>query len=479
MTSFCWRRLPFRVIIGAKNSRFYHVGSAVVSRTDLSKTACINSQIRSFAADALGSNHSNLILTVSTGPLAGTTLLVPEGEVRTVGRTNASFFVTDDSFMSGVHFEIQNFGDFAELRDLQSRNKTKLNDVTVAKDKIRTGDVIKAGKTYFTVQLETPPVELPVPEVVSDFRERQDEKPQASNSEHSSPISMSSVVFPVPAEPVTSERDEPRNDEEVVKGEPARYSSPFESVDHSFLPKELEKAADQSKVSSAEDFERSSFSSPFDSVRMPVKTTLPESNASQSSSGESDDYATTSSPTIRRLRQNSSVANDYDFWEIMVRLAKSEQVSIVAHFKKIGHNVPDGLKGLPVFPQIPQSKEYLPVIVDMAEWLRPNMKSITNRLQYADAVMLAILDNGGKGSGALQSLSQFGAAGFSEANGFLPWFWPSQLYTMCQLLPDSEICLMFGESIKGFVFAVPQLEQTLYACVDASLEPVLANFGFE
>ena len=403
---------------------------------------------------------------------------MPEGEIRTVGRTNASFFVTEDSFMSGVHFEIQNFGDFAELRDRKSTNKTWLNNVAIAKDKIRTGDVIRAGKTVFSVQLETPPVELPVPEVESDFRERQDEKPQASDSKYSSPLNMSSVVFPIPAEPVTSERDEPRNDEQVVKAEPARFS-PFESNYHLFGPKEPDKAADQAKVSSAEKFSRSGFSSPFDSVRLPEKTTLPESDASQSSSGESDDYSTTSSTTIRRLRQNSSAADDYNFWEIMVRLAKSEQLRIVAHFKKIGHDTPDGLKGLPVFPQVPQSIGYLPVIVDIADWLRPNMKSITNRLLYTDAVMLAILGNGGKGSGALQSLSQFGAAGFSESNGFLPWYWPSQLYTMCQLLPDSEICLMFGESIKGFVFAVPQLEQKLYACVDASLEPVLANFGFE
>ena len=416
---------------------------------------------------------------VNTGPLTGTTLLVPEGEIRTVGRTNASFFVTEDSFMSGVHFEIQNFGDFAELRDRKSTNKTWLNNVAIAKDKIRTGDVIRAGKTVFSVQLETPPVELPVPEVESDFREQKDEKPQSSNNKNSSPLNMSSVVFPVPAKPVTSERDEPRNGEQVVKAEPARFSSPFDSIDHLFVPKEPDKAADKSKVSSAENFASSSFSSPFDSFRMPVKTAPPESDASQSSSGESDDYSTTSSPTIRRLRQNSSVANDYDFWEIMARLAKSEQVRIVAHFKKIGHDVPDGLKGLPVFPQIPQSKGYLPVIVDIAEWLRPNMKSITNRLLYADAVMSAILGNDGNGSEALQSLSQFGAAGFSEANGFLPWYWPTQLYTMCQLLPDSEICLMFGESIKGFVFAVPQLEQTLYACVNASLEPVLAKFGFE
>ncbi|HUP77138.1 MAG TPA: hypothetical protein VM260_01165, partial [Pirellula sp.] len=250
-------------------------------------------------------------------------------------------------------------------------------------------------------------------------------------------------------------------------------------VDHLAMPKEPDKAADQFKASSAENFASSIFGSPFDSFRLPEKTTPPESNASQSSSEESDDYSTTSSPTIRRLRQKSSVANDYDFWDILVRLSKSEQVRIVAHFKKIGQDVPDGLKGLPVFPQISQSKGYLPVIVDTAEWLRPNMKSITNRLLHADAVILSILGNDGNGAGALQNLSQFGAAGFSEPNGFLPWYWPSQLYTMCQLLPDSEIYLMFGESIKGFVFAVPQLEQTLYACVNASLEPVLANFGFE
>ena len=140
-----------------------------------------------------------------------------------MGRTNSSFFVTDDSFMSGVHFEVQNFGDYAEIRDKYSRNKTWLNSAAIAVAKLKSGDLIRAGKTDFLVQLEELPVELKKPEV---------ERMESKDDKNFSPIGSSVVVF-APTGPAKEERVESK----IEAG--SASSSPFESVDHSFAPKNI------------------------------------------------------------------------------------------------------------------------------------------------------------------------------------------------------------------------------------------------
>ncbi|MCC6511164.1 MAG: FHA domain-containing protein, partial [Pirellulaceae bacterium] len=60
----------------------------------------------------------------------------------------------DDDHMSSIHFEVANFGDRAEVRDLRSTNKTWLNNAQVSTSPLKHGDRLRAGKTIMGVELE-------------------------------------------------------------------------------------------------------------------------------------------------------------------------------------------------------------------------------------------------------------------------------------------------------------------------------------
>ena len=373
--------------------------------------------------------------------------------------------------MTGVHFELQNFGDYVEIRDKHSRNKTWLNSVSIAEANLKSGDSIKAGKTEFLVQLEKLPEARPEPEVPII---------EPSDSPFSSPIG-SSFGVQAPIEPAVQMPKEIVWDERVesqVQGKMPFISTPFESVDHSFLQKQTVEDVNDSDYTPPEKRVEGSFGSPFDSI---FETTVPPKSDNVESINLYQTIApsASNSPAIRRLRQQSSQTMDLDFWDIMVGLTKTEQIKIVAHFRKIGLDTPEELQGMPVYPQLPASASFLPVLVDTEVWISNNMRSNTSRLLRSDGILLAILRNSESGSNALQDLSTREAPGFSEANGFLPWYWPSQLHSICETLTDSEVGLLLQESIKGFVYAVPQLEFALHACVDSVLESVLAEYGFK
>jgi hypothetical protein len=97
--------------------------------------------------------QSDMTIMIHSGPQSGESFTVPAGEVRTIGRTRASnIAIDDDHFMSSLHFEIQNCGDFAEVRDLNSTNKTWVNDVAIRNAKVGAVDEVRAGKTVFRVE---------------------------------------------------------------------------------------------------------------------------------------------------------------------------------------------------------------------------------------------------------------------------------------------------------------------------------------
>ncbi len=373
--------------------------------------------------------------------------------------------------MTGVHFELQNFGDHAEIRDKKSRNKTWVNNVSIAEANLKSGDSIRAGKTEFLVQMEELPEERPAPEVPII---------ESGDSSISSPIGSSFGVH-VPIEAVVQMPEEPVWDQRVesqVQNKLPLISTPFESVDHSFLAKQTVEDVKDSHYTPPEKRVEGSYGSPFDSI---FESNVPPNsdNVESENHFRAREPSASNSFSVRRLRQQRSRSFDFDFWDILVGLSKTEQIKIVAHFGKIGLVIPEELQGLPVYPQQPVSASFLPVLVDREEWVSNNMQSITNRLLRSDGIMMAILGNSENGGDALQDLSIREAKGFSEANGFLPWYWPSQLHSIFETLSDSEVGLLLRDSIKGFVYAVPQLEFTLHACVDSVLEPVLAEYGFK
>ncbi|MBA2116229.1 FHA domain-containing protein [Bremerella alba] len=97
-----------------------------------------------------------VVLEVVVGSEVGRQIKIPQDRTCKVGRTNYSDEAfTDDVMMSGQHFEIRNDGKYCWLRDLESRNGTRVDDDFV-KDSlvIRDGQTVFAGRTEFTVKID-------------------------------------------------------------------------------------------------------------------------------------------------------------------------------------------------------------------------------------------------------------------------------------------------------------------------------------
>jgi pSer/pThr/pTyr-binding forkhead associated (FHA) protein len=94
-----------------------------------------------------------LILEIISGPLTGKSVVAEAHQVVRVGRTAKSDIPTQDSFMSGEHFAVEGDGKVWRIRDLKSRNGTKINGQVIASAELREGDQVHAGSTDFVVKI--------------------------------------------------------------------------------------------------------------------------------------------------------------------------------------------------------------------------------------------------------------------------------------------------------------------------------------
>lgn len=85
------------------------------------------------------------------------------------GRTNvADFSLPDDTHMSSLHFMVECDDKGAVLRDLASRNGTKVNGRQVTAVRLASGDLIVAGETRFLVEIVAPQPEPVVEEPMTE-----------------------------------------------------------------------------------------------------------------------------------------------------------------------------------------------------------------------------------------------------------------------------------------------------------------------
>lgn len=73
--------------------------------------------------------------------------------VTTVGRDESADIAIDDRGLSRIHFEIAWNGEVAAIRDRQSTNGTFLDDARITEVVLRSGNVIKAGRSEFEFEL--------------------------------------------------------------------------------------------------------------------------------------------------------------------------------------------------------------------------------------------------------------------------------------------------------------------------------------
>lgn len=73
--------------------------------------------------------------------------------VTTVGREDVADIAIDDRGLSRIHFEIAWNGEVAAIRDRQSTNGTYVDDTRISEIVLRSGNVIKAGRSEFEFEL--------------------------------------------------------------------------------------------------------------------------------------------------------------------------------------------------------------------------------------------------------------------------------------------------------------------------------------
>jgi len=97
----------------------------------------------------------NLVLLIVDGPKKGLKVIVPPGESRVVGRTTAAHVACEDDYMSSKHFEVCNRIENFFVRDLNSRNGTKVFDESISERSLTQTSKITAGKSTFEVAWES------------------------------------------------------------------------------------------------------------------------------------------------------------------------------------------------------------------------------------------------------------------------------------------------------------------------------------
>jgi hypothetical protein len=99
-----------------------------------------------------------VILEAVSGPIAGRRIEVRSGSILRIGRTAKSdYALSEDSYLSGQHFAIENDGRGSRVRDLGSSNGTFLNGERVnSESALAEGDSLTAGGTTFTIHFAKP-----------------------------------------------------------------------------------------------------------------------------------------------------------------------------------------------------------------------------------------------------------------------------------------------------------------------------------
>jgi hypothetical protein len=327
-------------------------------------------------------------------------MLVPPGEVRTIGRTIASDVVVEDNFMSGIHFELHNFGSYIELRDRNSTNKTFVDHSAQVRCNVTPGAIIRAGKTHFSLQWETLPktgIELPDSEALKKTYNSQVE----DGDNFDSPIGSGLSTMPVAT---------PSQDSSVQNGQ-------FPVPSHS---------SDSSRSSAPLDASPKFYPS--------------------------------------RLVHHLETASEFDTCSMIDWLSERYHLRAIVHFRKIGLPTPNHLQMESVFPFLSESWRHLPVMMDAKEWKREELRLVTDSLAQSDGLMLVLVNETAAASAdsALQRLCSFKVHGLSESNGFLGWCWPSQFQLISNKLSESCLSDFFGDAIQAIVFP-SQTGWTAYA----------------
>ncbi len=129
------------------------------------------------------------------GPHAGKRMLLRSGQTLSVGRTEwADVALSNDGYLSSVHFVVTCDDEACHLRDQGSSNGTFVNDQRVSEATLSDGDKVRAGGTLFLVCIDQERVKVRS-EVEPDAFEGQPTERSGPNSRQPAP-SVPTIVIP-------------------------------------------------------------------------------------------------------------------------------------------------------------------------------------------------------------------------------------------------------------------------------------------
>jgi pSer/pThr/pTyr-binding forkhead associated (FHA) protein len=142
-----------------------------------------------------------VLLTVDSGPFEGRKILLQPGQSLKIGRTEwADFAVPHDAHMSGLHFAVRCEQADCTLEDLRSTNGTQVNGQPIKQTTLQDGDMVRAGRTQFRVQIEQPEMAAAT----------ENESPLAESPSTKSPVGASNPPSPpVRVQPTRTVEDLP------------------------------------------------------------------------------------------------------------------------------------------------------------------------------------------------------------------------------------------------------------------------------
>ncbi|MEQ1825626.1 MAG: FHA domain-containing protein [Pirellula sp.] len=451
----------------------------------------------------LSALNRNLILSVQMGPWQGKRIAVPPGQTLTVGRlaSAASVAFEADDFMSSVHFEVENQGSVAIARDLDSRNRTWVNNKIISSVELQEGDEIRAGKTLFSVGWERSLVE--------------DTLQPTSDVFHKLDTSMSFEQFPV--RPTTPEYTQPPTDyteskpcdfmEQVSLGPSEGLLQKRDGDEGPLYPAEyamgpyVETSQDRiaARVANHEKDPPSDIDfSQFDNYSADLDHSPVKSHENERRPGSRDRASINSSiyPPTKETFDAESIPNYFEpgsvhpsgvrrlnlyrsprdyFPKFLDSLRSEGEFIVVSHFRKLGINVPDSMETISLFPNRPNASLYLPVGVSSDVWLGGFNQHWTSKLVECDGLVVVF---GANCTSIVQRLNVAPLAGISPKDGFVGWYWPTQLQSMIDRVSENAISDWLGDDEIAIVY--PNLGESIISSISKGTASAhLASLGFQ
>ncbi len=392
-----------------------------------------------------------LLLRPTSGSHAGETFTVQPGECVTFGRTTASqWSFSDDGHMSSVHFEIENFGDRAEIRDRASTNGTWLNNSKIQRQYLKQGDRLRAGTTVMVVEC----------------------------IESSAPI-------------------------DAEKAKPGRAT--FETSDG---PPSMQQPRASQRISSAvasKSVAAPSGPASFDSVHVLDQDPLPPPPKPMQASRLENEFPIQSAPAIQE--QDALVAQpalqpqplqvaqafqllakrtNTDSAETLIatldQLAPRWSIQLAIHYQKIRMMPPADLPVRPLFPWLANTSasQYSPVRASWTEAKsKANVYELLPRLIKSDGFVAFLGASGDQVAVQIHKMFQLGVEGFSDPYGFLPACWPSGLAMIFALNGPSIANELFADRIQAALLCTPGGLSRVVCVANPDVAGELCKLGFE